>query len=1554
MKFDSSLHEQILAQLPESVTIQDRDFKIIYQNGAIRADFGSHLGEQCFRVYEGREQACDGCGLQTVFATGKPTLVLRTVPNDSGPPTYWENSCFPLFDAGGEIVAGVEVCRDISARILLEAEVKERNNTLIQLNREYRTLLDHLPSYIVRYDRNLRRTYVNPAWESAAGLTAAECLGVDPEKLPKVKRPGNEKYRQKLRQVLATGRSQYCAFEWENAFGQQLYLEYEIIPESGPDGQVATVLAVGRDLTAYRNAENALRAQQRQAQSLLRLSQRLESAQSYSEAITAARDEVREILGYTNLWVYLFTEDMQYADVLAAAGSASADILAADHIARLTIAGDPMLEEIAAAKNLVVIEDARRDPRTNKEIVARLGNRTIINVPILLFKRHLGTLGTGTFGGEGVRIPTAAERDYLAAMASHMAVSLDRIRLLNESRQKEAALYDLNRKLRAISNCNQLLMRVEDEQVLLDEICRIICAEAGYLLAWVGYAVHDADRTVRPMAWAGRGGEYISSLSLTWAADKPQGQGPVGIALRTGAAVYVQDIASDLRMKPWRDKALHMGYRAGMALPLKDKTGAVFGALVVYYGEPDSITPDEIELLEELAGDLAFGLSVLRERRAREEARQQISLLSYALDRVREGAFLLDEEARLHYVNDEACRSLGYNRDELLALRVFDIDPDLSDQRWKTLFTAGRDSGSQLFETCHRSKDGRVFPVEIYATFLVFEGQGFSLALTRDISERKRVEEERQANLRFFESMDLVNRAVQAAIDPEQMMSAVLDRVLEIFGCDRASLIYPCDPEAATWQVPMERWRPEFPGLFARGTAMPMTPEVAAMHGASLLSERPLLFGGGTDYPLPQELRVFGDQSGLGMAIYPKIGSPWGFSLVQCTHPRIWSTEEVQLFEAIGRGLADGLTGLLSNRELRESREFLDNIVESLPSMLFVKDAATLKFVRFNQAGEQLLGYSRAELLGKNDYDFFPSEIADFFTANDRQVLDSKQALDIPQEKIRLRNNEERILHTQKIPLLNKRGEPQYLLGISEDITEHIKAEEELRKLTQAIEQSPVSIVITDVAGQIEFVNARYCQLTGYSRQEVLGQNPRLLKSGETPDADYRQLWKLIGSGRVWSGEFHNRKKNGELFWEHATIAPVCNADGEIRHYVAVKEDITARKRLEDQLHQAQKMESIGALAGGVAHDFNNMLAVILGRTQLALRKLVPEDPLYASLKEIQKAAEHSADLTGQLLAFARKQIITPQIIDLNAVLEGMLCMVQRLIGEDIQLSWAPGSESLLVNMDPSQLDQILVNLCVNARDALDGAGKIAIATRATSVDASFSCLYAESRPGDYVVLSVSDTGRGMDKETLAKIFEPFFTTKQRGQGTGLGLSTVYGIARQNRGFILVDSALGQGTTFYLYLPRKSEQSLPLTEAAREDGLPGGDETILVVEDETGILTMTRQMLEDFGYRVLVAASPDEALRLAEETRGKIHLLLTDLVMPGMNGQVLGRKLAGISPETRCLYMSGYPSNVIAHDELLDPQIHFIAKPFSVEGLLLKVRLVLDEPREGQQRPTSG
>jgi PAS domain S-box-containing protein len=383
--------------------------------------------------------------------------------------------------------------------------------------------------------------------------------------------------------------------------------------------------------------------------------------------------------------------------------------------------------------------------------------------------------------------------------------------------------------------------------------------------------------------------------------------------------------------------------------------------------------------------------------------------------------------------------------------------------------------------------------------------------------------------------------------------------------------------------------------------------------------------------------------------------------------------------------------------------------------------------------------------------------------------------------------------------------------------------------------------------------------------------------------------------------------------------------------------------KLEIQLLHAQKMESVGRLAGGVAHDFNNMLGVIIGHANLVLMDLEPGHPVQVNMGEIRKAAERSADLTRQLLAFARKQTVAPKVIDLNEAVDAIFLMLKRLIGEHIDLTWRPGAGLWPVRIDPSQIDQILANLCVNARDSIGEVGKISIETRNSSIDEGYCAQNAVFVPGEYVCLAVSDNGHGMDKETQAHIFEPFFTTKSVGEGTGLGLSTVYGAAKQNNGFINVYSEPGVGTTLTLYLPRY--QGLP--DAPRET--PGarssvGEETILLVEDEPAILEVAAEILIRQGYRVLAASSPEEALRLAGQCGGAIALLLTDVVMPGMNGRELAKRLQSLYPHLKRLFMSGYTSDIIAHHGVLDEGVHFIQKPFTLAGLAAKVREVLDTP----------
>jgi two-component system cell cycle sensor histidine kinase/response regulator CckA len=398
---------------------------------------------------------------------------------------------------------------------------------------------------------------------------------------------------------------------------------------------------------------------------------------------------------------------------------------------------------------------------------------------------------------------------------------------------------------------------------------------------------------------------------------------------------------------------------------------------------------------------------------------------------------------------------------------------------------------------------------------------------------------------------------------------------------------------------------------------------------------------------------------------------------------------------------------------------------------------------------------------------------------------------------------------------------------------------------------------------------------------------------------------------------------------------------------LAKDRNASERKRLtlEAQLLQAQKMESVGRLAGGVAHDFNNMLSVISGYAELALEKVDPGDPLHADLKEIQDAARRSAEITRQLVAFARKQTISPKVLDLNFTVEGMLNMLRRLIGEDIDLAWLPKARLWPVKMDPAQIDQILANLCVNARDAISGVGKITIETSNVTLDEAYCTDHAGFVPGEFVLLAVSDDGCGMDGEVQEKIFEPFFTTKGPGKGTGLGLATVYGIVKQNDGFINVYSEPGRGTTFKIYLPRHAGQE-EVKAAQNFEQLPAGrGETVLIVEDEQAIILIATKMLDRLGYRVLTADTPSEAIRLAREFTGRIHLLLTDVVMPEMNGRELADELQTQHPEIKILFMSGYTSNVIAHQGVLDAGVDFIQKPLILKELALKIRAILDSVR---------
>jgi len=497
---------------------------------------------------------------------------------------------------------------------------------------------------------------------------------------------------------------------------------------------------------------------------------------------------------------------------------------------------------------------------------------------------------------------------------------------------------------------------------------------------------------------------------------------------------------------------------------------------------------------------------------------------------------------------------------------------------------------------------------------------------------------------------------------------------------------------------------------------------------------------------------------------------------------------------------------------------------------------------------------------------------------------------------------------------------------------------------------APVGYCTLSAQGSIEEANLTAATLLGVVRNELVGQPLSRFIVPEDQDIYYHHRRRLLATDEAQACTVRMWQVSTDPIWVRLEAVMARDRDQAPLVCRVVLSDISALKRgeeeqqrLQDQLFQARKMESVGRLAGGVAHDFNNMLSIILGYVKMVQERLDPGSSLFSDLEEVHKAAERSAALTRQLLTFARKQIVSPEVLDLNTAMAGMLSMLERLIGENIKFVWAATPDLWPVRIDPSQVDQILVNLCLNARDAIAGVGTVSVAARNAVISPADCVRQPHFAQGDYVSLAVSDTGCGMDHEMLANLFEPFFTTKKTGKGTGLGLATIYGIVKQNDGFIDVASEPGRGSTFTVYLPRHRCQE----ESAHWENLAmpvaGGHETILLVEDESAILDLAANLLRRQGYTVLAAATPGEALGLADTCARPIDLLLTDVIMPEMNGLDLARRLLDRQPGLRQLYMSGYTADVIGSYGVQDGGLNFIAKPFTMKNLARKVRAVLEQ-----------
>lgn len=627
---------------------------------------------------------------------------------------------------------------------------------------------------------------------------------------------------------------------------------------------------------------------------------------------------------------------------------------------------------------------------------------------------------------------------------------------------------------------------------------------------------------------------------------------------------------------------------------------------------------------------------------------------------------------------------------------------------------------------------------------------------------------------------------------------------------------------------------------------------------------------------------------------------------------------------------------------LRAGEERYRTLAEAAHDYIFViSRQGTIEYV--NSYAARQFSLRSEEVIGRRREDFLPPEVSECQQEALARILETGEAAYI--EANTLLPGSEVWLGARLVPLRNEAGQVASVLGVARDITEQRRAGEALREandtLRALISASPVGIVLLEPTGTVKLWNLAAERMFGWSEAEVLGRRLPIIPQGK--EGEHRALLERVLRGEEFKGvEVVRRRKDGSTVDISVSTGALLDAQGKVRGIVGIMTDVSERKHLEEQFRHSQKMEAVGRLAGGIAHDFNNLLTAITGYSDLLLNRLGGGDGLRKYVEEIRRAGDRAAALTRQLLAFSRRQILAPQVLDLNATVAGVDKMLRRLIGEDIELITRCEADLGRVMADPGQVEQVILNLAVNARDAMPAGGKLTFETANVVVDEAEAASRLDVAPGRYVMLAVSDTGCGMEPEVLSHVFEPFFTTKEQGKGTGLGLATVYGIVKQSGGHIEVSSEPGRGTRLQVYLPRVDGVLTPNGARPVRTDLPRGSETILLVEDDETVRRLVREILRGSGYRVLETRGGDQAVLLSERYGRPIHLLLTDVVMPQMSGRELAEGVARSHPEAKVLYMSGYTDAAVVHRGVPDTGGAYLQKPFPPEALARKVREILD------------
>ena len=925
-------------------------------------------------------------------------------------------------------------------------------------------------------------------------------------------------------------------------------------------------------------------------------------------------------------------------------------------------------------------------------------------------------------------------------------------RQITERKRTEEALRKSNRAFKTLSKCNRALVRLNSEEELFSEMCRVVVELGGYRLAWIGLKEEDEEKSVRPAAQHGFEDGYLETLDISWA-DTERGQGPTGTAIRTGKPVIALDILNDPNFEPWRAEAVKRGYASSVSLPLFTEAEVV-GAFNIYAGDKDAFDDEEVQLLEELAQDISFGIRTLYQREQRRRAEEATQSLGRIIESSLNEIYVFDAETlKFTDVNRGARENLQYSMDELRRLTPLDLKPEFIDDNFGALIEPLRSGAEQRirFETVHQRKDGSEYPVEVHLQFTASETPPVFVAIILDITERKKAEE--------------------ALRKSEALFRAVVDHSptkIHIKDVDGRYMLINKEAEKLFGVTGQQGLGKTSHDLFPK-----------EMADAFMEHDRAVLISGKA---IEEEEEFTLDD---GVHTYLTVKFP------------IYDLGGVSAVGAIGTDITELKQ---AEQALKESEQRYMRLADNTPAGIWqiTPDGET---VYINNALSRMLELDDPEeAIGHFYGDFMTPDSAERVkkqAEKRRKGLSTQYEIDIVGKK----GGKRRILLTGS-SLFSEDGEFVGRIATLVDITERKNAEDQLRKLSQAVEQSPASVVITDTEGIIEYVNPKFSEITGYSAKEAIGQTPRLLKSGETPDAVYERLWAAIKSGKQWRGTMHNKRKNGTVYLADVSISPIVAPDGTVTNFIVATQDITQRVENERRLKQAEKMESLGSLAGGIAHDFNNMLLPILSLTDMT-RKALPEDSRdRLRLDKVIEAATRAKDLVASILAFSRQEDAKRENIDIHATIREAMDLLHSTIPTTIKIKQRLKRDTGTVFADRSQLASVLLNLASNAADAIEGKqGEMTVSLSPVKVDKKKAASIPGLDEGKYAKLVVKDSGHGMDEETLARVMEPFFTTKPVGEGTGLGLSMVHGIVSKHGGVVDIASTPGEGTTVEVYLP---------------------------------------------------------------------------------------------------------------------------------------------------------